>query len=404
MLTHLLRLGQCGIPSLFVLVIMVSVGPFGDTEYAPSLPAIAQDFGVRYELTQLTMTVYLAGYGLFQLIYGPLSDRFGRKPIVLMGAGFLILGSTLCLLSSNIMELMIARFIQAIGAAAGSIIGYAAIRDAYAIPEQKHVFAKVNAIFALAPALGPIVGALIDDFFGWRMNFLLLVVLSVGMFLSLLFFFPETKRECVPDAIQPKRLLFHYSELFKDRYYWVYAVIMGLCVGVVYCALIGSPPLIINVLHLPSRWFAVIALGVMLGFVTGSLLCNWLGRTVSDAKLMTIGLGMMLITSGIFAGLAWLGYKATHLWPLLVPIIIVFMGIAFVLPITSANALAPFARLSGYASAMMGFIQMSIASLATAILGRLPAMDFFTLPVMFVGLSVLALLLHGIFIVTRSCA
>ena len=210
MLNQLLKLNYYSIPSLFVLVIMVSVGPFGDTEYAPSLPAIARDLHVSYEMTQLTMTSYLAGYAIFQLLYGPLSDRFGRKPIVLIGAAILVLGSVLCFVSTTITQLIIGRFIQAIGASAGSVICYAAVRDAYPEQQRKQVFAKINAIFALAPALGPIVGALIDDFFGWRMNFLLLVLLSIIMFTTLWLGFPETKQERVPINV---RLFFPESEL-----------------------------------------------------------------------------------------------------------------------------------------------------------------------------------------------
>ncbi len=301
MLNKVLRLDRYGVPSILILVIMVSVGPFGDTEYAPSLPAIAHDLGVRYELAQLTMSVYLAGYALFQLIYGPLSDRFGRKPIVLSGTALFIVGSLLCFLSTSITALLVGRFIQATGVSAGSVICYAAVRDAYSMSERKQVLAKINAIFALAPALGPIVGAFIDDYFGWRMNFLLLVVLSVLMFLSLWLFFPETKRCNAADKMPFKQSLNHYRTLFQDPYYFIDILMMGLAVGIVYSALIGSPAIIVDVLQLPSRWFALIALGVMLGFVVGSCLCHYLSARLSDARLLFTGwmivLGFIYLTA-----------------------------------------------------------------------------------------------------------
>ncbi|MDA7742115.1 MFS transporter, partial [Francisellaceae bacterium] len=141
------------VPSLFILVLMISVGPFGDTLYTPSLPDIATSLQVAYSDVQLTMTAYLCGYAVSQLLYGPFSDRFGRRPLMLIGALAFVIGSFICMYSDTIWWLISGRFVQGLGACAGAVISSAAVRDAFPRSEQGKVFAKMNIAFAIAPGL-----------------------------------------------------------------------------------------------------------------------------------------------------------------------------------------------------------------------------------------------------------
>ena len=180
---------QLAVPSLFILVLMISVGPFGDTLYTPSLPEIAIDLKAAYSDVQLTMTSYLLGYAVSQLIYGPLSDRFGRRPIMLIGAFTFVIGSLICMLSGDIQLLIGGRFVQGLGACAGAVISSAAVRDAFPASEQGKVFAKMNIAFAIAPGIGPVVGTFIARYANWHVNFLVLLVLSIVLLLFVYWFF-----------------------------------------------------------------------------------------------------------------------------------------------------------------------------------------------------------------------
>jgi len=395
------KIKNLAVPALWVLVFMVSVGPFGDTEYTPSLPRIAHQLMVPYALVQLTMTSYLLGYALSQLFYGPLSDRFGRKPVMLTGAMIFVVGSLVCFLSFSIWQLIAGRFIQAIGSCAGGVIASASIRDAYPEEERGHVFAKVYAAFAVAPALGPIVGSFVDVSMGWHANFLVLLVLAILMFLSVLFFFPETNHSKDTEALKPRLLLKHYGCLMLDPYYLPELVIMGFAIGIVYSALIAAPNLVVDVLHMSSIAILIIAVGVLIGFVAGALLCNYFAGKVANKWLILVGILLMLGGSLWLGAFALSGLMADSLYYTMPPVMVIFAGIAFVIPIATANALLPFQHVAGSASAMLGFVQMGLASLATGILSALHRSAVFDMPVIFTSLSVLALMVFVIFILLR---
>jgi MFS transporter, DHA1 family, multidrug resistance protein len=386
------KLKQVIAPSLFMLVMMVSIGPFGDTEYTPSLPRIAHDMMVPYSMVQLTMTSYLLGYAISQLLYGPISDRFGRRPVMLVGAAIFVLGSLACFMSDHIGTLIAGRFVQAIGSCAGGVISSAAVRDAFPPEKRGHVFAKVNAAFALAPALGPIVGSLVDHLYGWHANFLILLVMSALLLILVFFRFHETHFDLHKDAIKPKIMAKNFAELLKDPYYLAYVLTMGFSLGIVYSALIGAPDLVINVLHMTSAVIIVIAAGVLFGFVLGSLICNLLQGPMSDQALILTGLFIMLIGSLWLAVIAYIGLMSAGLIWSLIPIAVIFMGIAFVMPIAQAKALEPFEKLTGSASAMLGFVQMGLASLSTGIMSMIHRTAVFSMPFVFTLLTILAMI------------
>lgn len=221
------------LPSVLILAFMASLGPFGDTEYTPSLPRIAAALDITYGHAQLTMSVYLAGFALGQILYGPLSDRFGRRPMILIAISTFLAGSVTCALSTDLSVLMVGRLVQALGASAGGTISNAAIRDAFPPEARTRVFLRVNAIFALAPGVGPIAGSLIDHYFGWEANFWLLAVLAVLLLLTLFFGFAETNRNPNLNAIQPREFFKNYLTLLVRPEYVSVAIIVGLGMGVV---------------------------------------------------------------------------------------------------------------------------------------------------------------------------
>lgn len=141
-------------PSLPLLAFMMALGPFGDTEYTPSMPATAQSLNVDYGMVQFTMASYLVGIAASELFYGPLADRFGRRPAMLVAAGILTAGALICLASFAIWPLIAGRLVQGVGACGGGVIAKAAVRDSFARDERERVYAQLNAAFALAPALG----------------------------------------------------------------------------------------------------------------------------------------------------------------------------------------------------------------------------------------------------------
>lgn len=386
-------------PSLWILVFMVSIGPFGDTEYTPAMPSIAQSLGVNYSQIILTMTSYLLGYAVSQLFYGPLSDRYGRRPAMIVGAVTFLIGSIICLLSPNLATMIVGRFIQAMGACAGAILSNAAVRDSFPERERGHVYAKINAAFALAPGLGPMVGAYVDHLFHWRINFVILLILSALLLVSVLFCLPETNKHLNKTALQPAHILTNYLKLFRDPYYGYYVAILGLCVGLVYNCLTEAPSLVIKILHLGPLSIVLISSGVMLGFIAGSLLSHFLYRRLNENTI--IGSALLLILSMSWALL----YTNTRANPtlavIMIPIIILFIGVAMVLPMATARAMQPFKNITGNAAAALGFTQMGIASLATGVLSLEHQTSILVMPICFIVMSTLALIVFVIGILFR---
>jgi DHA1 family bicyclomycin/chloramphenicol resistance-like MFS transporter len=377
------------VPSLFILVLMISVGPFGDTLYTPSLPDIAKDLAVAYSDVQLTMTSYLFGYAVSQLVYGPLSDRFGRRPIMLIGASVFVVGSLICMLSMDIDMLIFGRLVQGLGACAGAVISSAAVRDAFPSSEQGKVFAKINIAFAIAPGVGPVVGTFVAHYFTWHVNFLLLLILSVIVLFSVYWLFPETIKIKNRHAIHPIKLVQTYFSLFKRSGYMVYLLLLGISVGMVYGSLVEAPGLLINVMKLDEKWFLVIAVGIVFAFMLGSWLCTMLCSIANENWILVFGMLITLTGSMLLWILMALDY--VNIWGLLIPMIIIFIGIAFEIPIATAKALSSFDKNAGSAAAMMGFFQMGMAALITAIVTFIELGRVFTMPVCFTVLSVIGL-------------
>ncbi len=375
-------------PSIFILILMVSVGPFGDTEYTPSMTRIAHELGVTYNMVQLTMTSYLLGYALSQLFYGPLSDRFGRRPLMLSGASIFTFGTLICYLSFTIHLLIFGRFIQALGSCAGGVLSSAAVRDSYPEEKRGRTFAIVNGAFSVAPALGPIVGSFVDHYFGWHANFLVLLFLAIILFVNVWFFFPETNHHKDPTATHIKPLIIHYFSLFRDPYYLPYLIVMGLAIGVVYSCLIDAPVLVIKLLHLSSKWISIIALGVMAGFMLGSFITSFISGKIHDQWIVFIGTMIMIVSSLVLGFFAYVNFVTLASY--LIPICTLFAGIAFVIPPSINEALLPFEHVTGSASAMLGFFQMGIASLSTGIASIYFQGTAWDMPITFMILSVLA--------------
>ncbi len=365
-------------PSFLILACMASLGPFGDTEYTPSIPSIARAMGVPYGQGQLTMTVYLIGFAIGQILYGPISDGFGRRPTILFAITTFFLGSLICAASIDLDMLLAGRFVQSAGACAGGILSNAAVRDAFPPEEQTKVFLEVNTVFSLAPGIGPIAGGLIDHYFGWEANFYLLAALALLLLICLLLYFPETNRHTDPYAAHPGRLLKNYLSLFKHRDYIFNALVVGLGEGVVYCSLVAAPALVMIELGLPSKVFILVTTCVSGAFLLGAVICGLMSRFISDHKLIMIGWLIML------AGSLAVGYFNHEHWvtlsTMLGSISLIFSGVAFVIPVATSVVMAPFDKAAGSASAMLGCLSMGIASASTyfiSILDGIPSSTVF---------------------------
>lgn len=391
-------------PSLLLLAFMMGLGPFGDTEYTPSMPAIANAMNVDYGMVQFTMTSYLIGIAVSELAYGPLADRFRRRPVMLIGAGIMVFGALICLLSFSIWPLIAGRAIQGIGACAGGVIANAVVRDAYAADQRERAYAQLTAAVALAPALGPVVGSLVQHSIGWHANFAILLALSVLLWLLVWRYLPETNPDRNRRALELARLWRNYKRPLAAPDFLFHTVIGGLCIGVVYTALIGAPGLVVNVLGMGTMAVVIVAAAVLVGFVAGAGLCAVLSNRVANLWIIATGLAVLLAASASLMAVAVLIGESGTLATYLAPIAVCFTGVGLVVPVSTASAMARFDRTAGAGSSLLGFIRMGIAAIGTLSMSLLHWGTVYDMPIVFLSLAGTATVLFAVFAVTRGPA
>ncbi|MBK2296765.1 multidrug effflux MFS transporter [Francisella philomiragia] len=376
-------------PSILILILMVSLGPFGDTIYAPALPEIKTILGTDYPHVQLTITSYLLGYSVSQLLYGPFSDRFGRKPVMLVGSGFFIISSIICLLSTNIDTLIYARLLQGFGAAAGGVIATVAVKDAFKVSEQGAIFAIMNIAFALAPAFGAILGVFLSP----NLIFWILLVAATFLFIQVTVFFPETVKEKNIDALTLRSFFKNYFSLFKDHQFFFATFVLGINISVIYACLVTAPDIFINILKLEKANFLYLLTIMVTAVVLGSIICSKLSRVIAYKHLVNFGMLCTLISGLLFI---YAFHKLTGLTlsiALTGVLSLTFIGVSFSVPLLTPIALENFTTTAGAASSVMGFMQMGIASITTAVISQIHFGSEFTLAFAFVLLPLIGLII-----------
>jgi DHA1 family bicyclomycin/chloramphenicol resistance-like MFS transporter len=289
--------------------------------------------------------------------------------------------------------------IQSLGASAGGTISNAAVRDAFPEEMRTRVFLKVNTIFALAPGIGPIAGSLIDHYLGWQFNFYLLALLAVLLLITLSFGFKETNRHPNPEAANPSIFIRNYLNLFRRPVYLYYVLMVGVGIGVTYGSLVEAPHLVVTELGYSSKMFVTVALCIVAAYIVGATLCSWLSRIFSDPVLVLLGLGIML-TGSLAIGLLD-GLQRVTLASVLTAISVIFVGIAFVVPVATSRAIAPFESTVGSASALLGSLSMGLASATTLLVAVLPGDSAEVMFIAFTGISGFGVILTIIAFILR---
>ncbi|SDG44500.1 MFS transporter, DHA1 family, bicyclomycin/chloramphenicol resistance protein [Limimonas halophila] len=356
-------------PAVVLLTMLVALGPISTDLYLPSLPAIRAAFAVSAGTAQLTLSVFMAGFAVSQLVYGPVSDRFGRRPALLGGLA-LYLGATLaCALAGSIGQLIAARFVQALGACAGPVLARATVRDVFDRQRGAEVLAYMTMAMALAPALGPMAGGYLQVAFGWRAAFAALLAFAVLLTAGVLWILPETNAHRDASATDPVRILANYRRLVRDSVYRGYVVTLTCTFAGLFAFVSGASFTLIEGYGLSPDQFALSFAVVVVGYMIGTFLTGRLTRRLGTDRLIALGVGANVLGGAGMVGLVAAGVGGA---PAIVACQAVYMlGAGLVLPNSMAGAVGPYPRMAGSASALLGFVQMGFAGIVGVGVGQL---------------------------------
>lgn len=357
-----------GILVTALLTMMAALGAISTDLYLPSLPGLVRAFDADVAEVQLTLSAFLAGLALAQLAYGPLSDRFGRRPVLIAGLAIYVAASVACMLAPTIEFLIGARFAQALGACVGLVLSRAVVRDVHGRAGAARILSYLSAALAIAPLLGPILGGYFEIWFGWRANFALLVGYGILTLAGVAWLLPETNREPDPHAIAPLRMLTTYAMLIANRRYLGYALSATFAYSGIFCFISGSAFVLVDMLGLAPDVYGYCFAAIVVGYIVGAVLAGKLTHRIETRRLIAAG-GAVSIAGGLLLlGLAFAGFADVA--SIVLPTALYMVGTGLVMPHSLAGAIGPYPRAAGAAAALVGFSQMTIAALIGAGIGH----------------------------------
>ncbi|MCP4185113.1 MAG: multidrug effflux MFS transporter [Hyphomicrobiales bacterium] len=356
-------------PHIFTLVMMVALSALSMNIFLPSLPSISEHFDEDKNIVQLTITLYLFATAFLQPILGPLSDYYGRRPIVLFGLIGFIVGTVICIFAPNIEILLIGRMVQATSAA-GMVISRAIIRDMVGLEKAASMIGYVTMGMAIAPMIGPAMGGYLDEFFGWQAAFWLLLVFAVIVLCITWADLGETRKTAAPNLTSQ---FASYPILLRSRRFWGYSLTAAASAGTFYSILGGGPFVATEYLKLsPSqfgKYFAIISIGYMFG--------NYLsGRYAERFGISPLLIyGNVVVAVGVFISFILLMNGSKNALFFFLPLCLVGVGNGLSLPSANAGIVSLHPSLAGAASGLGGFLQIILGAtfsmLAGMVLGPL---------------------------------
>jgi len=355
------------VPWLILLGALTAIGPLSIDMYLPAFPAIEQGLGARAGTVEYTLAAFFVGMALGQLVYGPLSDRFGRRPPLLAGLALYTVASAGCALAVSVHGLVAWRFIEALGGCAGLVISRAVVRDRCGAREAARAFSMLILVFGLAPILAPIVGGWVVTAFGWRAIFLLLALFGLLSLVAVYFGLPETHGTRHEPPLHPLRTLATYGRLLTNRAFLGYSLSGALAFAGMFAYIAGSPFVLIELGGIPPRHFGWIFGLNALGFV---LLSQVNAHRLKTTALTTLLRRAVAVPALAGVALAVLGLAGLLPLPLVLAGFFVYVAsLGFIGPNATAAALATHGQQAGTASALLGALQFALATLAGAMVG-----------------------------------
>lgn len=345
---------------LWLIAGCLMLQPLSTDLYLASLPHLATGFGVTPAAVQQTLSFFVIGFGVAQLFSGPLSDRYGRRPVLLVGLAIYAAASLACALAPTLPLLVGARLVQAVGCCTAAVVARALIRDVFTPAEGAQMLSKASSLLALAPIFGPVLGGYLQVGFGWRAAFAFHTLFCIVLALSALRWMKETNRHRNPAAT--RNLFALYRRLASADFFWAWTLPGALSYAAIFTFISGSSFALIEILGVPTEWYGYcFAFGVT-GYLLGTFVCRRLLARLGLQRTLLAGATLSLLSGLLFASLVFAG---VHHWSVVVGCLFMTMGAHGInFPCAQSGAVAPFPREAGAAAGLLGFLTMVAALVA----------------------------------------
>lgn len=374
-----------------VLAMLTALGPLSTDFYLPSLPEIVRALNTDVAGAQATLSAFLFGFAAGQLIWGPLSDRLGRRPVLLIGLCLFLATTLACAFAPSIEALIGARFAQAVGASGPIVLGRAMVRDLYDGPRAGRELARMGMIMGLVPAIAPVAGGLLQNAFGWPSTFLATLVVGLGVLVVVITIMPETIRQRSPEPLSLVAIFRGFRILLQNPAYRVYVSLTSLAYAGLFAFISGSSFVLIGIYGLSPPAYGLSFGFAVLGYILGTILAQRLvGRRGLDG---VIALGVVCLAGGGLSMLACVATGFAGPFGVVGPMALYACGVGLTMPQSQAAAMMPFPERAGAASSFTGLCQMLLSGCVGLLVGYLLKASALPLPLVMSAIGVAALVL-----------
>jgi DHA1 family bicyclomycin/chloramphenicol resistance-like MFS transporter len=350
---------------ILILGALATISPFSIDMYLPGFPAIAKDLNTTIDQVQLSLTAYLVGIAIGQILYGPLLDRFGRKNPLYVGLSVYVVASIGCAFTQSVGSLVVMRLLQALGGCVGIVAAQALVRDLFPINKIAQAFSLITLVIAVSPMIAPTVGAYVTAWIGWNYVFVVLAVITVLIMISVYFFLPSGKKPDPSMSLRPAEVVRNFYTVIKEPQFAIYTLAGGLATAAPFAYIAGSSDVFINQYGVSEKQYGWIFAFIASAMIGSTQLNHVLLKKFKSEQIIKFTLcyqsviGVVLIL-GTYYG--WYGKLS-----LIGLMFIFFTGQGLTGPNTSALSLAPFTRLAGSASALMGSWRLGAGAIISAL-------------------------------------
>jgi DHA1 family bicyclomycin/chloramphenicol resistance-like MFS transporter len=346
---------------------LIATPPLAMDIYLASMPTMAGALSATTSEVQLTLSVYMYGWGIAQLFAGPLSDRYGRRPVLLASLFVFVGASLFCALSRDVYMLIGGRLVQAVSIASIGVVPRAAVRDLYTGDKAAHILSLMGVVLGIAPVVAPIIGSNLHVWLGWQSNFVAVAIYGAVLWLCVYVALPETLARRDVRATVPRVVVANYRQLLASRAYVGYLLVAAFGYSGLFAFLAGSAFVFVDVMGAGERSFGIMFGSVMLGNIIGAMIGSRVVQMIGIPRLVRLATRLMLVAGLALGVFALLGVR--HPLAVIVPMFAFMVTFTMTMPPAIAGALTPFPQIAGSASSLLAFCQFVVASTAALAVG-----------------------------------